>query len=228
MAEAEQKRLAEQERKQRIDSAGKLRGLWDVADREMSESLDDAFSVPGQGQGTAFFGVPGNPAVKPSDLSVGNGEDTPVTIRSENARPLILGTGAPDVRAPTMEQLAETLTTETSTLQEGILKSGADFAQEAARDSVKDIVKDLVKGALPTSARNAELMVDYVDKMNEFTGNLFQAIEPQRLVGTLATRRPADYQAIMSDLDRVTRQGAEIGLGKSLSQTQSFQQDSNC
>ncbi len=214
MAEAEQKRIAEEQRRQRLDSAGKLRSFWDGRDEEMSKSLDDVFSVPGQGQGTAFFGMPGNPVVKPSDLAVGQGDDTPVAIGNENATIKILGTGAPDVRAPTMEQLAQPLATETSSLQDGIMKSGAEFAQEAAKDSVKDIVKDVIKGALPTSARNAELMVDYVDKMNEFTGNLFQTIEPNRLVGTLANGGPGDYNAIMKDLNKVTRQGAEIGLGE--------------
>ncbi|RJP76811.1 MAG: hypothetical protein C4522_17270 [Desulfobacteraceae bacterium] len=183
MVEAEQKRLAEEQRRQRLDSAGKLRSFWDGRDEEMSKSLDDVFSLPGQGQGTPFFGMPGNPVVKPSDPSVG--------------------------------QLSQPLTTETSALQDGIMKSGAEYVQEAARDSVKDIVKDVIKGALPASARNAELMIDYVDKMNEFTGNLFQAIDPNRLVGTLANEGPGDYHAIMNDLNKVTRQGTEIGLGES-------------
>lgn len=213
MAEAEQKRIAEEQRRQRLISAEHLRNFWDKRDLEISESLDDVFSLPGQGQGTNFFGVPGNPAVRPSDLSVGQGDDTPVAVSVETATPEILGTGAQDVRAPSMEQLAEPLTTEPPSLQDGIVKSGAEFAQESAKDKVKDIMKDMLKSVLPSSARNAELMVEHVDKMNEFTGNLFQAIEPQRLVGTLANGGPGDYQAIMKDLDRVTRQGAELGMG---------------
>ncbi len=214
MAEAEQKRLAEEQRKDRLISAEHLRNFWDGRDREISESLDDVFSVPGQGQGTAFFGIQSNPAGAPSNLTDGQRDEAPVAISGETATPQILGTGAPDVRAPTMEQLAEPLTTETSSLQDGIMKSGIEYAKDVAKDAVKDIAKDLIKGALPTSAQNAELAVEHVDKMNEFTGDLFQTLEPQRLVGTLANGSPSDYQAIMNDLDKVTRQGAELGLGE--------------
>lgn len=214
MAEAEQKRLAEEQRRQRLISAEKLRSFWDGRDREMAASLDDVFNVPGQGQGTAFFGTQSNPAVAPSELAAGQGEETPVAISNETAKPRILGTGAPDVRAPTMEQLAEPQTTETSSLQDGIIKSGIEYAKDVAKDAVKDIAKDLLKRALPTSAQNAELAVEHVDKMNEFTGDLFKTLEPQRLVGTLANGSPGDYQAIMNDLDKVTRQGAELGLGE--------------
>jgi hypothetical protein len=113
-----------------------------------------------------------------------------------------------------MAQPAEVLTTETSSLQDGIAKSGVEYAKDVAKDTVKDIMKDMIKSALPTSARNAELMVGHVDKMNEFTNDLFKILEPQRLVGTLANGGPGDYQAIMDDLDRVTRQGSELGLGE--------------
>ncbi len=212
MAEAEQQRLAEEQRQQRLISASNLRAFWDGRDREISESLDDVFSLPGQGQGTNFFGVPSNPAVAPSDLSMDQVDDTPLAMSGEPPTPQILGTGAPDVRAPSMEQLSEPLTTETSPLQDGILKSGGEFAQEAAKDTAKDIMKDVLKSILPTSARNAELMVEHVDKMNEFTNDLFTALDPQRLVGTLANGGPGDYQAIMGDLDRVTRQGATLGM----------------
>ena len=210
MAEAEQKRIAEEQRRQRIISAEHLRNFWDSRDREISESLDDVFSLPGQGQATNFFGVPVNPAANPSSTSVVQGDDTTVVIGTETATPTILGTGAPDVRAPTMEQLSER-TTEPPSLQDGIVNSGAEYAKEAA----KDMVKDMIKSVLPTSVRNAELMVEHVDKMNEFTNNLFQvAIEPKRLVGTLANGGPDDYRAIMNDIDRATRQGTELGMGE--------------
>ncbi|HQG30677.1 MAG TPA: hypothetical protein PLA83_02015 [Deltaproteobacteria bacterium] len=215
MAEAEQKRIAEEQRKQRIASAGKLRSFWDGRDEEMSESLGDVFSVPGQGQGTAFFGIQSNPNVKPSDLSGGQDDTGAVALQGPNAKPTILGTGAPDVMAPSMTLPSESFTTETSSLQDRIIKSGSEFAQDIAQDAVKDIAKDLIKSALPTSAHNAELMVEYVDKMNEFTKNLFKAIEAQRLVGTLANGGPGDYQAIMDDLDKVMRQGTQLGLGES-------------
>ena len=214
MAEAEQKRLEEEQRRQRLISAENLRAFWDGRDREISESLDDVFSLPGQGQGTNFFGVPSNPAVAPSDLSLGQVDEKPLAISGETPTPQILGTGATDVMAPSMELLSEPTTTQTSPLQDGILESGADFAQEAAKDTAKDIMKDIIKSILPTSARNAELMVEHVDKMNEFTGNIIQAIEPQRLVGTLANGSPGDYQAIMNDLDRATKQGSQLGLGE--------------
>jgi len=215
MAEAEQKRIAEEQRKQRIASAGKLRSFWDGRDEEMSESLGDVFSVPGQGQGTAFFGIQSNPNAKPSGLSGGGQDDTgAVALQGFNAKPTILGTGAPDVRAPSMALPSESFTTETSSLQDGIIKLGTEFAKDISKDAVKDITKELIKSVLPTSEHNAELMVEHVDKMNEFTNNLFKTIEPQRLVVTLANGGPGDYQAIMDDLDKVTREGAQLGLGE--------------
>lgn len=206
MAEAEQKRIAEQQRQQRLISAEHLRNFWDSRDREISDSLDDVFSLPGQGQGTNFFGVPANPAENPSSPSVGQGYDAAVAVEPETAMQQILGTGAPDVRAPTMEQLSER-TTEPPSLQDGIVNAGAEYAKEAA----KDVVKDMIKSVLPTSVRNAELMVEHVDKVNEFTNDLFTALDPQRLVGTLANGSPSDYQAIMDDLDRITRQSTALG-----------------
>lgn len=214
MAEAEQKRIAEEQRQQRLISASNLRSFWEGSDREMSENLDDVFSLPGQGQGTAFFGTQSNPGTKPTDLSTGQNDAEPVAISGGNAAPKILGTGAPDVRGGYMAQPAEALTTETSSLQDGIVKSGVEFAKDVAKDTAKDIMKDMIKGILPTSAQNAELMVEHVDKMKDFTDDLFKAIEPQRLVGTLANGGPGDYQAIMNDLDSVTRKGAALGLGE--------------
>jgi len=207
MAEAEQKRLAEEQRQQRLISASNLRNFWDGNDQAMSESLDDVFSVPGQKQGTAFFGIQHNPPGTGQEVPSKGQDAGPVEITGTT--PSILGSGAPDVLGVTLAP-SETLTTETSSLQDGILKSGVEFA----KDTAKDIVKDLVKNALPTSARNAELMVEHVDKMKEFTDSLFQAIEPQRLVGTLAGGGPGDYQAIMDDLDSATRKGAALGFGE--------------
>jgi len=213
MAEAERQRLLEEQRRQRVISAANLRSFWDGQDREMSESLDDVFSVPGQGQGTAFFGMPANPAVMPPDPGVSPVEGVPLEAGWDTATAPILGTGAPEVVRPSMVQPPEFLISEASPLQEGIMESGLDYARKAACDTVKDIAKKVLKSALPANARNVELMAEHTEKMEEFTGNLFQTLEPQRLVGTLANGGPGDYQVIMSELDKVKMQGTELGLG---------------
>jgi hypothetical protein len=213
MAEAEQQRLAEEQRRQRIISADRLRTFWDGRDREMAESLDDVFSVPGHSQGTAFFGVPSNPAVMPSDPGMGPVEGVPLETGWDTATAPILGTGAPEVVRPSMVRHPEPLACETSPLQEGIMESGQDHARKVARNTVKNITKKLLKNALPSYARNIELMAGYTERMEDFTGNLFGTLEPQRLVGTLKNGGPGDYQVIMNELNGAARQGTELGLG---------------
>lgn len=205
MAEAERKRLLEEQRQQRLISAANLRSFWDGSDRELSESLDDVFSVPGQRRGTDFFGTPSNPVVIASEPAV-QGD---ASVLAE-----VPGASAQEVTPLSMVQFSEASPVETSPLQDGILKSGVDYARESARNSLKDIAKDFFKSMLPASARNAELMVEHADGMNELTNNLIDAMESQRLVGALANGGPGDYQAIMRDLDGVLNQGAELGLGE--------------
>ncbi|MFY9397121.1 MAG: hypothetical protein WAR22_02020 [Desulfomonilia bacterium] len=213
MAEAERQRLAEEQRQQRIISADRLRTFWDGRDREMAQSLDDVFSVPGQGQGTAFFGSPANPAVIPSDPGTGHVEGVTLETGLDTATAPILGTGAPEVVRPSMVRAPEPLACETSPLQEGIMESGQDHARVVARDTVKKIAKKVLKSMLPSHARNIELMAGYTERMEDFTGNLFGTLEPQRLVGTLKNGGPGDYQAIMNELDGAAMQGTELGLG---------------
>lgn len=214
MAEAERQRLLEEQRQQRLISAANLRSFWDGSDRELSESLDDVFSVPGQPRGTDFFGIPLNPVVMPSDPAVPQGAAEPVALQGQTGSVEVLGAGAEYVTLPSMGQLPDAFTVETSPLQDGIMKSGVDYARESAWDSLKDIARDIGKSILPANARNVELMAEHVEGMNELTNNVFEAIESQRLVGVLANGGPGDYQAIMRDLDGVLNQGAELGLGK--------------
>lgn len=104
---------------------------------------------------------------------------------------------------------------ETSSIEDGILKSGANYAQDYASSKAKDVIKEIIKSALPTSAHNAELMVEHLDKMNDFTNDLFKALDPKNLVHTITNGSPDDYQNTMNALDRVTRKGSELGLGDS-------------
>lgn len=93
------------------------------------------------------------------------------------------------------------------------MESGQDHARVVARDTVKKIAKKVLKSMLPSHARNIELMAGYTERMEDFTGNLFGTLEPQRLVGTLKNGGPGDYQAIMNELDGAAMQGTELGLG---------------
>ena len=213
MAEAEQQRLAEEQRRQRIVSADRLRTFWDGRDREMAESLDDVFSVPGRYQGTSYFGMPANPSVMPSGPDMGPVEGVALQAGGDTATVPILGTGAPEVVRPSMVRPSEPLACETSPLQEGIMESGLDHARKAARDAVKGIAKKVLKNVLPSHARNIELMAGYTERMEDFTGNLFGTLEPQRLVGTLANGGPGDYRVVMNELNGAAVQGAELGLG---------------
>ena len=213
MAEAERQRLAEEQRQQRIISADRLRAFWDGSDLNMAESLDDVFSVPGRGQGTAFFGSPANPTVIPLDPGTGQVEGVPLEAGWDTATIPILGTGTPEVVRPSMVRSPEPLVSEASPLQEGIMESGQDYVREETSDKLKKIAKEVFKSMLPSHARNIEHMAGYTERMKDFTGNLFDTIESQRIVGTLANGSPDDFRVIMNELDGVKMQGAELGLG---------------
>ncbi|NLW66602.1 MAG: hypothetical protein GXY28_02250, partial [Bacteriovoracaceae bacterium] len=154
MAEAERQRLAEEQRQQRIISADRLRAFWDGSDLNMAESLDDVFSVPGRGQGTAFFGSPANPTVIPLDPGTGQVEGVPLEAGWDTATIPILGTGTPEVVRPSMVRSPEPLVSETSPLQEGIMESGQDYVREETSDKLKKIAKEVFKSMLPSHARN--------------------------------------------------------------------------
>jgi len=241
MAEAEQARIKEEQRKQRLISAAHLRSFWDGSDEALADDLDDVFSLPGQGRATNFFGPQPNHATQatandaslgsvlapagqnptpakppqpspatPTQGSANKPKNPPVNIAATNAKPQLLSSAAPINPSLPAPDLAET-----SSLEDSILKSGADYAQDYATTKAKDIFKEIVKTALPTSAHNAELMVEHLDKMNDFTSDLFKALDPKNLVHTLTNGSPSDYQNTMNALDRVSRKGSELGLGDS-------------
>jgi len=240
MAEAEQSRIKEEQRKQRLISAAHLRSFWDGSDEALSENLDDVFSLPGQVRGTNFFGTQPTPSAAlgddanlsdivapagistptlstqptssatPAPSSASKPKASPTNTVPTKAKPQLIGSGAPTGPSSAVPEFAET-----SSIEDGILKSGANYAQDYATSKAKDVIKEIIKSALPTSAHNAELMVEHLDKMNDFTNDLFKALDPKNLVHTITNGSPDDYQNTMNALDRVTRKGSELGLGDS-------------
>jgi len=200
-AEAERQRLLEQQRLARLQSAGRLRNSWDQRDTDISDSLEDALSFPGQGQGTNFFSAP----VASGAPSGG----APVDLSASNGKPALLGTGAPAIPQPSMPGIPEP---EITAFQERLLNEGAGFAQDVAVDAAKGTIKDLALGLLPQNmAGKAEMMLDYKDRFKEWSDNLFTAIEPNRLVRAAAGDGAA-YTAVMEDLGKVNRQALTLAV----------------
>lgn len=206
MAEAEQKRLQEEQRQQRLQAAGRLRDAWDQRDQEISDSLGDAFSLPGQGQGTNFFSAAassGRPAL----------DEAPVKINA-TGKPLIIGGTVPDVQGVALEPQ---ITAEPNAFQEGLLKKGVEYAQEKAVETAKDKLQDMALDLLPDkTAANIKLMLEYKGRFKDWTDNLFQALDSKRLVAAAAGDGEA-YAAVMQDLDKAQHQALSLPFGSPLS-----------
>jgi hypothetical protein len=210
MAEAEHRRLVEEQKRQRLISAERLRSFWDRADSDISSDLDDVFSLPGQSRGTDFFGVPMGRSPKGTARPAPQ-SDAPVTIGPGSAAPEVLGSGAPSANAGFASAPAVELPADSPPLQQGVMKGGLGYARGVA----EEMVKDMVKMILPASERSAEMMVGYVDSMKGFTDELFKAIDPQRLVAAIAGGGPEDCRAILDDLDRVQRNASVMAATNS-------------
>jgi len=197
MAEAEQKRIAEEQRKQRILAADRLRDAWDQRDMAISDTLGDAFSLPGQGQGTNFFSSPVASAAPPVDLGGSAGTVAPS------------GKSAPNVPSVSMPPAP---VAETNAFQERLVKEGAGFAQEVAIDAAKGAATELALDLLPkTTAANVGMMLDYKERFKEWSDNLFNALEPNRLVRA-ATGDTEAYGGVMEELGKVQRQAVTLAV----------------
>lgn len=203
MAEAEQKRIMEEQHQQRLQSASRLRDAWDARDQEISDSLGDAFSLPGQGQGTNFFSAPVPAGAKPPL------DADPVALNGTGGTPALIGGGAPDIPPVAMPSVPEP---ETNAFQEKLVKEGAGFAQEVAIDAAKGTVRELALGLLPkTTAANVGMMLDYKDRFKEWSDNLCKTLEPNRLVQAAAGDQAA-CAAVQEELGKVERQALTLAL----------------
>jgi hypothetical protein len=202
LAEAEQKRLLEEQRQQRIQSAGRLRNFWDQRDREISESLEDVFSLPGQGQGTRFFNASTAGGTLPAD-------GAPAPPGDSFGTPGLIGSGAPAISMVSAPALPEPAKNE---FQERLVKEGVAFAQDVAVQAAKSTATELAMKLLPEhTAANLGMMLDYKERFTEWSANLFKAIEPDRLTRAIAGESTA-YAAVMQDLDKVQRQAITLAL----------------
>jgi len=139
------------------------------------------------------------------------GSDAEVVTLSEGSGlgVRLLGTGAPDAPLPVMALSTAELTATPSTLQEEILRNGPAQARTAVWELMKETA---VKALVPERWKNAELAVEHVDKVQEFAGDLFTALEAQNLVAAAASDRPEESLAIIDSIDSVTRQAPTFGM----------------
>lgn len=191
-AEWEQQQRLLQAQKERARSAERLRSAWDQRDRESSEALSDFFSMPGNSK-------PGN--------------DAGVVALDENAlggTVRLLGSGAPDAPLPNMAM--PTVQISTSPLQNEILRHGP----EQARAVVWEILKETALKAIPDRWEHVKLAVEHVGKVNDFTGELLNAMEPQGLVAAAVSERPEASLRIIASLDSVSRKAPTVEMSDEL------------
>lgn len=191
-AEWEQQQRLLQAQKERAQTASRLRSDWDQRDRESSDALSDFFSMPGGGR-------PGN--------------DADVVALDENAlggTVRLLGSGAPDAPLPNMAM--PTVQISTSPLQNEILQQGP----EQARAVVWEILKGAALKAIPERWEHVKLAVEHVGKVNDFTGELLDAMEPQGLVAAAVSERPEASLRLLDSLDSVSRKAPTVEMSDEL------------
>lgn len=217
----QEQRQLEQERLRslRQQSAEQLRSSWDNADAAHAEAVDGVLDVPVR-QGTAFFGIPSNPAG--GALS---GQPAPVAAVEPSPPPAAAAPASPQAPSPapaatvkpagqprqsvTTVQEAPQFTTETSPAHAEILADGAEeFARKAAKDMLENALEKGV-ALLPNQWR-AELIYEHQKKMRGFIDEMFGHLDARRLVKTIAHGTPAQ----MAELEQEISKGARASAGK--------------
>jgi len=147
-------------------------------------------------QGAAY--VP--PSVTPSQAGVRQGGTQGTTGHSfppASAAQTIIPTMTPGWPAPTRP-------------------GSIDWAGQG-RAICRDIIDILFQKVIEAAPGHwqAELIASHGEKMNSFIENLFETLDAERLVGTLANGTQEDYDRILEDLEKSKREATTLGVTNS-------------
>jgi hypothetical protein len=174
-AEAERQRQVEAERQRqlRLQAAARQRAAWEAQDAQDSADLGAALS------GTVHSGFFGSgPAMDPA-LVAGK---QPGAAASQSRQEMVPPYVPPPPLPPQVDLLAR----------------GRELVAEKARE----LVRKAILKSLPARIKNSKEAVEYVERVNEWTNGLFNALDPATLVAALADRDPAASNRILDALDR--------------------------
>lgn len=174
-AEAERQRQleAERQRQLRLQAAARQRAAWEAQDAQDSADLGAALS------GTVhsnFFGE--GPRVDPAMVAGKQPGAAAAQFKQELVPPYV----PPPPLPPQVDLLAK----------------GREFVAEKAKEALR---KAILK-SLPSRIKESKEAVEYVQRLNEWTNELFKVLDPATLVSALADRDPAASNRILDALDR--------------------------
>lgn len=188
-AEAERQRQieAERQRQLRLQAAARQRAAWEQQDAQDSADLGSALSGNVHSD---FFGS--GPVVDPA--------------RVAGKLP-----GASAARA-TQEMVPPYVPPAPLPPQVNLLAKG----QELLREKARELVREAVYKAMPARVKNSKEALEYVERVNDWTNNLFKALEPGQLVAALADRDPTASHRVLDALDRSSAAASDLSGHKQL------------
>lgn len=182
-AEAERQRQieAERQRQLRLQSAARQRAAWEQQDAKDSADLGSALS------GTVhsdFFGA--GPAVDPAVVAGKLPGASEARVNQDMIPPYV----PPPPLPPQVDLLAK--------------------GQALVKEKARELVRKAILKSLPSRLKNGKEAVEYVERVNDWTNDLFKALDPATLVAALADRDPAASHRILDALDRSSAAASDI------------------
>lgn len=182
-AEAERQRQleAERQRQLRLQAAARQRAAWEQQDAEDSAELGSALSGNVHSN---FFGS--GPAVDPAVVA---GKLPGASEARVN--PVMVPPFVPPAPLPP---------------QVDLLAKGKEFVREKARE----LVRKAIYKAMPDRVKNSKEALEYVERVNDWTNKLLEAMEPGQLVAALVDPDPAGAYLIRDKLDEVMAASSDL------------------
>lgn len=182
-AEAEHQRQleAERQRQLRLQAAARQRAAWEAQDAQDSADLGSALSGNVH---SSFFGS--GPVVDPALVAGKQPGASDARVDQAMVPPYV----PPAPLPPQVDLVAK----------------GKEFVKDKARE----LIRKAIYKAMPARVKNSKEAVEYVERVNDWTNELFKALEPGELVAALADRDPAASQRILDALDRSSASASDL------------------
>lgn len=182
-AEAERQRQieAERQRQLRLQAAARQRAAWEQQDAQDSADLGSALSGNVHSD---FFGS--SPAVDPAMVA----GKLPGAGDARVSQVMVPPYVPPAPLPPQVDLLAK--------------------GRELVQEKVRELVRKAIYKAMPARVKNSKEAIEYVERVNDWTNDLFKALEPGELVAALADRDPAASNRILDALDRSSASASDI------------------
>lgn len=183
-AEAERQRQieAERQRQLRLQAAARQRAAWEAQDAQDSADLGAALS--GGNVHSTFFGS--GPVVNPATVAGQLPGASAAQVKQEMVPPYV----PPPPLPPQVDLLAK--------------------GRELVAEKAKEALRKAIFKSLPSRLRDSKEAVEYVERVNDWTNELFKALDPATLVAALVDRDPAASYRISDSLFRVEAKASDL------------------